>query len=102
MFHGRAKGGRRGAVRSAWDLVKAEAGIEEISPDLKGFHLHDLKHHRISELLAAGVSPALVARQVGHTSLQQLRTYSHLEVADVAAVLSRLEPVQPARAAGAG
>lgn len=98
VFHGRGKGGRRAAARSAWDLVKAEAGIEEISPDLEGFHLHDLRHHRISELLAAGVSPALVARQVGHTSLQQLRTYAHLEVADVAAVLSRLEPVQPARA----
>ena len=101
VFHGRAEGGRRGAVRTAWDLVKTEAGIEEISPDLKGFHLHDLRHHRISELLAAGVSPALVARQVGHTSLQQLKTYAHLEVADVAAVLSRLEPVQPSRATGA-
>jgi site-specific recombinase XerD len=59
----------------------------------------DLRHHRISELLAAGVAPQLVARQVGHTSLEQLRTYSHLEVADVAAVLSRLAQVAPAAAA---
>lgn len=69
---------------------------EELSPELEGFHLHDLRHHRTSELLAAGVAPQLVARQVGHTSLEQLRTYSRLEVADVAAVLSRLAQVAPA------
>jgi integrase len=96
VFHGTGKGGRRSALQSAWEIVTADAGLKEISPDLAGFHLHDLRHHRISELLAAGVAPQLVARQVGHTSLEQLRTYAHLEVADVAAVLARLEPVPPA------
>lgn len=86
-----AHGQRRG-LQSAWEGVKESAGLESISPDLEGFHLHDLRHHRISELFAAGV-----ARQIGHTSLEQLKAYSHLQVADVAAVLSRLQPVQAAR-----
>ncbi|HSL83155.1 MAG TPA: site-specific integrase, partial [Thermoanaerobaculia bacterium] len=96
VFHGNGPRGRRMGLQSAWEIVKAEAGVEEVSADLKGFHIHDLRHHRISELLAAGVPPQLVARQVGHTSLEQLRTYSHLEVADVAAVLGKLQPVGPA------
>lgn len=96
VFSGHGKNGRRAGLQSAWESVKADAGLEEISPDLEGFHLHDLRHHRISEMLAAGVAPQLVARQVGHTSLDQLRVYSHLEVADVAKVLSRLESVGPA------
>jgi integrase len=99
VFTGHGRAGRRQGLRTAWERVKKAAGLEELSPELAGFHLHDLRHHRISELLAAGVAPQLVARQVGHTSLEQLRTYSHLEVADVAAVLSRLNPVMPAEAA---
>jgi integrase len=99
VFTGNAPGGRRVGLQSLWERVKKTAGLEELSPELEGFHLHDLRHHRISELLAAGVAPQLVARQVGHTSLEQLRTYSHLEVADVAAVLSRLAEVAPAAAA---
>lgn len=99
VFTGHGKAGRRQGLRTVWERVKKAAGLEELSPELEGFHLHDLRHHRISELLAAGVAPQLVARQVGHTSLEQLRTYSHLEVADVAAVLSRLAQVAPAAAA---
>lgn len=89
VFSGHGKDDRRSGLHSAWELVKKEAGLEEISPELAGFHVHDLRHHRISELLAAGVAPQLVAAQVGHTSLDQLKTYSHLMVGDVAAALSR-------------
>ena len=96
VFTGHGEDGRRWGLQSAWRLVKTEAGLEQLSPDLKGFRIHDLRHHRISEMLAAGIAPQLVARQVGHTSLEQLKIYSHLEVQDVAAVLSRLEPVEPA------
>jgi integrase len=96
VFHGQGAGGGRAGLQSAWRIAKAAAELAEISPDLAGFHLHDLRHHRISELLAAGVAPQLVAQQVGHTSLDQLRVYSHLVVADVAAVLGRLESVEPA------
>jgi integrase len=94
VFIGNAPSGRRMGLQSLWERVKKLAGVEALSAELEGFHLHDLRHHRISELLAAGVAPQLVARQVGHTSLEQLRTYSHLEVADVAAVLSRLVQVE--------
>ena len=96
VFTGSGKTGRRSGLQSTWEAIREAAGLMEISPELEGFHLHDLRHHRISEMLAAGVAPQLVARQVGHTSLEQLRTYSHLEVADVAAVLSRLDVVEPA------
>ena len=96
VFTGSGKGGRRSGLQSAWEAVKREADLEKISADLAGFHLHDLRHHRISEMLAAGMPPQLVARQVGHTSLDQLRTYGHLEVADVETWLDRLTPVEPA------
>lgn len=96
VFVGNGKGGRRTKLQYAWETVKTSAGLLEISPDLVGFHVHDLRHHRISEWLAAGIAPQIIARQVGHTSLDQLRVYSHLEVADVKAALSRLEPVGPA------
>ena len=98
VFTGNGPDGRRMGLQSLWERVKKAAGLEELSPELEGFHLHDLRHHRISELLAAGVAPQLVARQVGHTSLEQLRTYSHLEVADVAKVLALLESVAAAPA----
>lgn len=96
VFSGHGKDGRRAGLQSAWEVVKREAGLEAISTDLEGFHIHDLRHHRISELLAVGVAPQLVARQVGHTSLEQLKTYGHLQVHDVAAVLSRLASVEAA------
>jgi integrase len=96
VFHGHGKGGRRAGLQSAWELVKADAGLMAISPDLEGFHLHDLRHHRISELLAAGIAPQLVIQQVGHTSYDQLRVYGHVHVDDVAAVLAKLQPVEPA------
>lgn len=96
VFTGRGKGGRRVGLASAWRSIKRAAGLESISPDLDGFHLYDLRHNRITQLLAAGVSPALVARQVGHSDLSMLKVYGHLEVDDVAAALSRLEPIGPA------
>lgn len=96
VFTGDGDGNRRRGLQSAWEGVKADAGLEEISPDLEGFHLHDLRHHRISEWLAAGISPQLIKEQVGHTSLDQLEVYAHVNVKDVAAVLSKLQPVGPA------
>lgn len=96
VFTGRGASGHRASLQSAWEIVTAEAGLESISEDLEGFHLHDLRHHRISELLAAGVAPQLIIQQVGHTSYDELDTYGHVKVADVAAVLSKLEPVEPA------
>lgn len=98
VFTGNGPHGRRMGLQSLWERVKVNAGLEELSPDLKGFHLHDLRHHRISEMLAAGVAPSLVAQQVGHTSLDQLATYTHIKVQDVAAVLSKLPSVPPAPA----
>ena len=83
-------------LQSAWEGVKTEAGLETLSPDLVGFRMHDLRHHRISELLGAGVAPQLVIRQSGHTNFDQLKVYGHVQVADVAAALSRIAPVEPA------
>lgn len=96
IFTGRGKQGRRVGLDSAWESVKRAAGIQELSPELRGFKVHDLRHHRVSEMSAAGVSDALIAQQVGWTSTAMMKTYSHLKGADVIAPLSRLEPVAPA------
>jgi integrase len=40
--------------------------------------LHDLRHHAASELLAAGVDPALVAAIMGHSIETLLRNYAHV------------------------
>jgi integrase len=88
--------GRRDNLRTAWEMVKRDAALESLSDDLAGFRIHDLRHHRISVMLAEGIAPQIIVRQCGHTTLEQLRTYGHVLVDDVARVLSRLEPVAPA------
>jgi integrase len=96
LFTGRGKGGRRTGLRPAWKTIKKAAGLESLAPELGEFRIHDLRHHRITVMLASGVAASLVKAQVGWKSLAMLRVYSHVDVDDAAAVLSRLEPVEPA------
>lgn len=51
-------------------------------PDL---HLHDLRHHRAAELLRSGVTLAVAAQVLGHSSLILQRRYGHLENATLRA-----------------
>jgi integrase len=39
---------------------------------------HDLRHHHASMLLSKGVSPALVAKRLGHDIKTLMRTYAHV------------------------
>ncbi|MGC4191947.1 MAG: site-specific integrase [Thermomicrobiales bacterium] len=57
---------------------------------------HDLRHVAATLMLAAGTSPALVSRKIGHSSIQTtVDTYGHISVSDQAAanaaVLAYLE-----------
>lgn len=93
----KAAGGRRAGLQSAWEAVKKAAGVESIAPELGALRIHDLRHHRVTAMLAAGISPALVARQCGWTDLAMLsQVYGHVEADDVAAVMAKLVPVEPA------
>lgn len=47
---------------------------------------HDLRHIAATVMLAAGTSPALVSRKIGHSSIQTtVDTYGHVMVSDQAA-----------------
>lgn len=97
VFSGHGKSGRRASLQSTWRIVKQAAGLETLSPDLDGFRIHDLRHNATTRMLAAGIAPQLIIQQTGHTSFDQLKTYSHIGVQDVALALSKLEPVEPAQ-----
>jgi len=52
--------------------------------------LHDLRHSRASTLMALGENPAVVAQQLGHTSVSfTLSTYSHVTPNDTKASAQR-------------
>jgi integrase len=66
----------RGAVGAkdyggSWDKLTKLAGLE-------GMHIHDLRHNRASEMLAGGVSSAIVAQALGNSSKVLESRYGHL------------------------
>lgn len=71
LFEGRIKG-RPISFRRQWTELIGKIG----RPDL---HLHDLRHHRAAALLKAGVTVAIAAQVLGHSSLILQRRYGHLE-----------------------
>jgi integrase len=56
-----------------------------------------LRHTAASEMLAAGVPPAIVAKQLGHSVQTLYKHYEHLKAADV---VPHLQGVRPLRADG--
>lgn len=96
VFTGDAAGGRRADLVSVWRRVKKAAGLESISEDLQGFHIHDLRHNRITKMLSDGMPPALVIRQVGHTSYKMLGRYTHPDLDKAAAAMLALPVIEPA------
>jgi len=58
-------------VESAFRPACRRAGLPA------GVTTHDLRHHAASELLHRGVPPASVARILGHSLNELLRTYAH-------------------------
>jgi integrase len=66
----------RGAVGAkdyggSWDKLVKMVGLE-------GMHIHDLRHNRAAEMLANGVSSAIVAQALGNSSKVLETRYGHL------------------------
>lgn len=71
LYPGRPVGGR--ALSEVWTVAAGRAGLPSWA---RGWHA--LRHHHLSGLLAAGVSPVEVARRAGHSSPAiTLSTYAH-------------------------
>ena len=74
--HRKVKAGEQ--VRSFRAAIESAAKSAKLPDD---WRIHDLRHRRVTEWLAAGKSPALVQLAVGHANIQTTMGYSHL-VAD--------------------
>lgn len=71
LFEGRVKG-QPINYRRQWGELCAAIG----RPDL---HMHDMRHHRAAELLRSGVTVAVAAQVLGHSSNILQSRYGHLE-----------------------
>jgi integrase len=86
-------------VRSFRAAIESAAKTAKLPDD---WRIHDLRHRRVTEWLAAGKSPALVQLAVGHANISTTMQYSHL-VADHLRSLVDDEPIAaagPAKASG--
>ena len=63
VIFGRAPGTRLGNLNASWQVVRREAGLEDV-------RLHDLRHSFASRALALGLSLPMIAKLLGHTQLQ--------------------------------
>ncbi len=72
-FEGRVPG-QPVSFRKAWVTAVAEVG-------LPGLHMHDIRHAVAARLLRSGVTLAVAAQVLGHSSQILSRRYGHLETA---------------------
>lgn len=79
VFEGRAKGTPI-TFKNSWLTLVARIG----RPDL---HMHDMRHHRAKELLRKGVTVAVAAQVLGHSSNILQTRYGHLETAHLEAAI---------------
>lgn len=70
MFPGR--GGQPADFRRNWKFLAKTIGRPEL-------HLHDLRHAKAASLLKSGVTVAVAAQLLGHSSMILQRRYGHLE-----------------------
>lgn len=73
VFEGRVPG-QPVSFRKAWTTAVAEV-------DLAGLHMHDIRHAVAARLLRSGVTLAVAAQVLGHSSQILSRRYGHLETA---------------------
>ena len=74
-------GNRVKSMRGAFAGAVKRAGLPE---DL---NQHDLRHRRVTTWLAAGKSPVLVQKAMGHSDLQTTMKYTHLVSEDLLALV---------------
>ncbi len=88
----------RGPDLPFWYRVRREAGIEDV-------RLHDLRHTVASHAVMNGVPLPVVARMLGHSSVQMTLRYAHLADRDIEAAAERVGQavaamITPAKAPG--
>ena len=63
--------GRRGDIKSAWEVIRKAAGIEDV-------RVHDLRHTFATILVSGGVPLAVIGQLMGHTQQATTARYAHL------------------------
>ena len=71
VFPGRVRGTRLRTLNASWQVVRKEAGLEDV-------RLHDLRHSFASRALALGESLPMIGKLLGHTQVQTTARYAHL------------------------
>jgi integrase len=71
VFPGRGKRGHLSEVKSAWDRIRKQAGLD-------GVRVNDLRHTHASLLASRGVSLQMIGAQLGHRSTTTTARYAHL------------------------
>jgi integrase len=74
---------RRGDIKSAWDLIRMSAGIEDV-------RVHDLRHTYASILVSGGVSLTVIEQLLGHTQQATTARYAHLSDDPLRAATNRV------------
>ena len=68
---------------SLWDMVRREAGIEDV-------RLHDLRHTVASQAAMNGVPLPVVARMLGHANVRMTMRYAHVGDREIKAAAERV------------
>jgi integrase len=103
-------------IRGSWEIVNSQpvtsGGIFPSHPQtlsklfkavcdrlgIVDLHLHDLRHHSISEMFESGMRIEQVALVSGHKDWRHLRTYTNLKPESLVALdAHRDRPLRPAR-----
>ena len=74
-------------VNDAWLVVRAEAGLGDV-------RIHDLRHSWASRVLALGESLSMIAKLLGHNSIETTARYAHLARDSVRASAAKMYVVQ--------
>ena len=84
VFPGRDPGTRMASLNGSWQVVRTEAGLEDV-------RIHDLRHSFASRALALGESLPMIGKLLGHRQVQTTARYAHLARHSVKAAARRIE-----------
>ena len=84
VFPGRAPATRMGNLNASWQVVRKEAGLEDV-------RIHDLRHSFASRALALGESLPMIGKLLGHHQVQTTARYAHLARHSVKSAARRIE-----------
>jgi integrase len=76
-------------IRCEFMALTAQIGCPQFT------RAHALRHLFSSRAQAVGVSPLLVQKMLGHTTLEMTRRYTHADLDDLRKALQRVSDSQP-------